>query len=90
MGIITCATKYEKKITFLQYLAGGLEISLILGIDFTLSNGMPQNPSSLHYMGGSQMNQYEQAIRSVGEIVSNYDQNKMFPVFGFGTKVWIS
>lgn len=87
MGTIACDTKIKKTYSFLQYLAGGLEMNLILGIDFTGSNGPPQNSDSLHYMGGSQMNQYEQAIRSVGEIVSYYDRDKLFPVFGFGAKV---
>jgi hypothetical protein len=29
-------------------------------------------------------NQYASAITSVGEIVEQYDRDKLFPVFGFG------
>ena len=33
----------------MEYLHGGLEISLIIAVDFTASNGSPQSPTSLHY-----------------------------------------
>jgi len=39
----------QKKESFLDYLFGGCEISLQIAVDFTASNGPPQNPSSLHY-----------------------------------------
>ena len=35
--------------TFLEYVFGGCEISLVLAIDFTLSNGDPKDKDSLHY-----------------------------------------
>ena len=31
-------------------LAGGVEISFIVGIDFTASNGDTRDPASLHYI----------------------------------------
>lgn len=34
----------------LQFIAGGCEISMITAIDFTGSNGDPEEPSSLHYI----------------------------------------
>jgi hypothetical protein len=37
--------------TFLEYIFGGCEIGLTVAIDFTLSNGHPSKPSSLHYIG---------------------------------------
>lgn len=33
----------------LQFIAGGMHISLVVAIDFTASNGDVLNPSSLHY-----------------------------------------
>ncbi len=41
------------------------------------------NPDSLHYLGQDQ-NQYEQALRQVGEVLEPYDSDKMIPTFGFG------
>ena len=32
-------------------------------------------------------NQYEQAIRAVGEIIEDYDTDKLFPVYGFGARL---
>lgn len=73
-----------KEFSFLQYLQGNCSISLMVAIDFTASNGVPTNPASLHFCNPSAMNEYERAICSVGEILINYDQDKMIPVWGFG------
>lgn len=34
--------------SFLEYVFGGCEISLLIGIDFTLSNKKPRDRNSLH------------------------------------------
>ncbi|KAF1787419.1 EF-Hand 1, calcium-binding site [Phytophthora cactorum] len=76
-----------KQHTFAEYLRGGCEVSLIVGIDYTASNGSPSDPSSLHYMGGNyqgQMNDYQAAITATGAILEPYDSDKRFPVYGFG------
>jgi hypothetical protein len=36
--------------SFYDYVKGGLQINVIVGIDFTASNGNPSYASSLHYM----------------------------------------
>ncbi len=41
--------KFDKVYTFLDYVFGGCEISLAVAIDFTLSNGDPNDPKSLHF-----------------------------------------
>ena len=33
------------------------------------------------------MNQYELAIKSVGEIIEDYDSDKLFPTLGFGARI---
>jgi len=73
--------------SFLDYVNGGCEVSLLVGIDFTKSNGNPTDPSSLHYQNGLRPNEYLQAIREVGEILQYYDSDKQIPVFGFGAKL---
>nr|CAG8468704.1 509_t:CDS:10 [Entrophospora candida] len=50
--------------SFLDYIAGGTEIRLMVAIDFTGSNGDPRNPKSLHYSAGGE-NDYQRAIKSV-------------------------
>ena len=42
----------KRELTFLDYVLGGLEISLLVAIDFTLSNGDVTEPESLHFLGG--------------------------------------
>ena len=41
-------TKIQKRNTFLEYIFGGCEINLAIALDFTLSNGRIEDPSSLH------------------------------------------
>lgn len=53
----------------------------------TASNGDPNSPTSLHYTGSSELNQYEQALTAVGEIIQDYDSDKLFPVLGFGARI---
>lgn len=79
----------RQKPGLLEYIRGGLEISLSVAIDFTGSNGDPRMPNSLHFLTGdpSRLNQYESAIVSVGSVVESYDADKQFPVMGFGCQI---
>ena len=70
--------------TFVEYLRSGWQISLVAAIDYTASNGNPNQQSSLHFNGEGYTNQYEQALHNVGQIVEPYDYDRSFPVFGFG------
>src|SRR5690606_33945713 len=63
------------------------ELSLMVAIDFTGSNGNPTHPLSLHYINTPSGSQYQQAIRTIGNIVSAYDSDQKFPVWGFGAKI---
>ena len=76
-----------KNYSFIDYLRGGMQINLWVVIDFTGSNGNPQNPTSLHYIG-AESNQYEIAIKACGNIVAYYDYDQKFPAFGFGGKFY--
>uniref|UniRef100_A0A8P4G0E0 Copine 8 n=1 Tax=Dicentrarchus labrax TaxID=13489 RepID=A0A8P4G0E0_DICLA len=44
-------------------------------------------PTSLHYMSPYQLNAYAMALKAVGEIIQDYDSDKMFPALGFGAKL---
>jgi hypothetical protein len=70
----------------LDYILNGLEMSLIIAVDFTASNRDPHDPTSLHFFNPYQ-NQYLQAITSVGQVLENYDSDKKFPLLGFGARV---
>uniref|UniRef100_A0A665UGX1 Copine I n=1 Tax=Echeneis naucrates TaxID=173247 RepID=A0A665UGX1_ECHNA len=73
--------------TFLDYVMGGCQVNFTVGIDFTGSNGDPRSPNSLHYLSPDGLNQYLSALWSVGQVVQDYDTDKLFPAFGFGAKL---
>ena len=81
--------KYTEKpiYRFVDFLNHGLVINLVFGIDFTSSNGRPGDPHSLHYISKDGQTQYEKAIQSCGKIVGYYDNDQLFPVFGFGAEL---
>eukprot|EP01129_Flabellula_baltica_P002827 TRINITY_DN1272_c0_g1_i1.p1 TRINITY_DN1272_c0_g1~~TRINITY_DN1272_c0_g1_i1.p1 ORF type:complete len:755 (-),score=168.13 TRINITY_DN1272_c0_g1_i1:67-2331(-) len=85
--IVLRSIEFYEEPSFLDYIAGGMEMNLLLAIDFTASNGNPTYPNSLHYNNPSKPNEYAQAIQAVGEILLNYDSDRMVPVYGFGAKV---
>ena len=68
----------------LKLLEKGLNIELIIAIDFTESNGDKDNPSSLHYIKDNFVNNYEKAIREIYEIFSTYNKSNQCDLFGFG------
>ena len=77
-----------KEYSFVDYIQHGTSMNFSVAIDFTASNGNPSDHRSLHYMQpGFVDNQYTAAIRSVGNIIEDYDTDKMFPALGFGAKV---
>ncbi|XP_051976253.1 copine-8 [Xyrauchen texanus] len=77
----------DTEATFLDYIKGGTQINFTVAIDFTASNGNPAQPTSLHYMSPYQLNTYAMALKAVGEIIQDYDSDKMFPALGFGAKL---
>ncbi|CAF98783.1 unnamed protein product [Tetraodon nigroviridis] len=90
-----------KEYTFLDYIMGGCQINFTpqvsrllpfsafhqVAIDFTGSNGDPRSPQSLHYISPQGVNEYLSAIWSVGNVIQDYDSDKMFPAFGFGAQI---
>ena len=77
------------EITFLDYINNGVRVALDIGIDFTGSNGHPDNLGTLHCRlpTAPQRNPYERAILSCAKIMANYDYDQLFPVYGFGAQI---
>jgi hypothetical protein len=89
--------------TFFDHFTSGGSISLAVGIDFTASNGNPNQPGSLHHKGNFRFypetrfdaqrglflydNPYQRAIHEVVSILDYYDSDHQYPVYGFGAKV---
>ena len=66
-ALIKCVV--ENHPTFISYLRSGMNINLMIGIDFPGSNGHYKDQPSYHYLEGG-MNNYEKAIHSCGDIVA--------------------
>ncbi|KAM9774637.1 copine-3-like [Syngnathus typhle] len=76
-----------KEYTFLDFIFGGCQINFTIAIDFTGSNGDPTSPQSLHYIHPHGYNEYLSAIMAVGNVIQDYDSDKLFPVLGFGAQI---
>jgi len=71
--------------SFIDYIKGGISLNLSIAIDYTSSNGLVVNDNSLHKLHeDGQKNEYEKAILALYDILEPYDNDKRFPVFGFG------
>ena len=79
--------KQSIKYAFTDFLSAGLQMAMVLCIDFTASNGLQSSASSLHYHAGNRRSQYEEALHEVSSIVLDYDADKLVPCFGFGAKI---
>ncbi|EGG18226.1 phospholipid-binding protein [Cavenderia fasciculata] len=83
-GVILLYAKLVRDYQFLEYIVGGCEISLIVGIDCTASNKPPSDPTSLHFKHPTEPNQYAKAIVSIGNVLAPYDYDGLIPTYGFG------
>jgi hypothetical protein len=87
-GHLKCVDcQIEHHPTFTEFIRGGMELSLMVAIDFTASNGDPKDRGSLHHFDAHTLNPYQSAISQVGKVVEPYDTDHRFPVWGFGGRV---
>ncbi|XP_077983010.1 copine-3-like [Glandiceps talaboti] len=85
--VFMTSCKVTREYSFLDYIFGGCQLNFTVGIDFTASNGNPANVKSLHYINPYGPNEYAQAIVAVGNVIQDYDSDKLFPALGFGAKI---
>ena len=71
---------FETRKNFVDYLADGMQINLVIGIDFTASNGDKHNLSD----DPTVKNDYEIAILAIGKILEIYSYKCCFSGYGFG------
>eukprot|EP00594_Rhizosolenia_setigera_P002896 CAMPEP_0178942578 /NCGR_PEP_ID=MMETSP0789-20121207/2074_1 /TAXON_ID=3005 /ORGANISM="Rhizosolenia setigera, Strain CCMP 1694" /LENGTH=709 /DNA_ID=CAMNT_0020622007 /DNA_START=98 /DNA_END=2227 /DNA_ORIENTATION=+ len=69
----------EDERMFVDYISSGFRLG---------SNGDPTIPGTLHYIDKftHTLNDYEKVITALGGIISKYDWDKKFPMWGFGAK----
>uniref|UniRef100_A0A3B5PU18 Copine family member 9 n=1 Tax=Xiphophorus maculatus TaxID=8083 RepID=A0A3B5PU18_XIPMA len=86
---VSCVRRNSQKVTLLSFKVES-EHTFMLFRTYILalhSIGNPSQPTSLHYMSPYQMNAYAMALKAVGEIIQDYDSDKLFPAYGFGAKL---
>lgn len=76
--------------SFVSYIMGGCRLRFTCAVDFTASNGKPENPRSLHYSDGVTQSLYAQALEAVGIVVSRYLSDGLLEAYGFGATVGAS
>ena len=75
----------------MEYIFGGLDINLMVAIDFTGSNHHPSKKHSLHYMGPpNYKSPYLEVIETVGKVLEPYDSDKKIDAYGFGADIVLS
>uniref|UniRef100_A0A8C8SEF6 Copine 5 n=1 Tax=Pelusios castaneus TaxID=367368 RepID=A0A8C8SEF6_9SAUR len=77
----------KKKMKKKKYVNSGTVSHVIFLWDLLLMDSNPSQSTSLHYMNPYQLNAYAMALKAVGEIIQDYDSDKMFPALGFGAKI---
>ena len=77
----------ERTYDMVDWLRGGLNLNLVVSIDYTASNGDPKDSKSLHFVDQNSKNDYEKTIESVGSVILAYDKDRNIPTFGFGAKM---
>ena len=80
-------SEISKNYTLREYIDAGVKIALSIGIDFTDSNNQPFPYKNLHSIEQNKPNDYELAFLSCGYIIGYYDDDQLFPVYGFGAKI---
>ena len=77
-----------KQTSFVKLRKKGLNLEFSMAIDFTASNGPPKfDDNSLHKIKDGFVNNYEKAIRAFYNIISSYNKNDSYYVYGFGADV---
>mmetsp|Transcript_30618 Transcript_30618/g.117062 ORF Transcript_30618/g.117062 Transcript_30618/m.117062 type:complete len:614 (-) Transcript_30618:3062-4903(-) len=66
---------------------GEIELNLMMAVDFTASNGDPNQRGSLHSLVPGVPNVYEAVMRTIGNIVLPICSTDYIPAYGFGAKI---
>ena len=84
---VTIFSEEKESNKFIKLVNKGLNLDLSIAIDFTGSNGNPENDDSLHKIKDGFINNYEKTIRENNKIISIYNKKDKYDVYGFGAKI---
>lgn len=87
-GTIIVDVKIHKLPSLMEvFCVGKYKMPLLINIDFTASNGLFNDPNSLHFVDNNAYNPYQVVIDSFTKALSGYSINQLFPSFGFGAQI---
>ena len=86
-SIIVVRRDVETIPTFVSLLQTGTKINLSVAIDFTQSNGDPNDKSSLHYLPLGSDNLYSFAARSIIDGINNFSSDQNIDCYGYGARL---
>lgn len=81
----TCSMKKEVA-DIVDMIEDGKRLEFVVAVDFTSSNGDPNTPGTLHYLGAGP-SPYERAIEEIGKRVLTLKRQDEVTAFGFGALV---
>ena len=84
---IKISSKETKGNNLIKLLKKVLNLNLSIAIDFTGSNGDPDLDFSLHKIENGFINNYEKAMRENTKIISIYNKEDKYDIYGFGAKI---
>jgi len=77
----------KEELSFIHHIRKGAQINFSLGIDFSTYNGDFKDSKSLHHLKKGEDNEYLSAIKSIGEVLQDYDTDGYFPSLGYGGRL---
>ena len=77
-------SELELNQNFIDYLRAGINIKVLIAVDYTSSNLPHTNPNSYHYISQSTTNPYESSIINVARVTDAYNKHKSIELYGFG------
>lgn len=80
----------ERKFSIVDFFQSGNRIDFIVGIDFSQSNGLFYNKSSLHYINSGSETIYERVIKEFGSLIEVYAKDQWAQMFAFGASTFDS
>eukprot|EP00850_Spirogloea_muscicola_P001471 SM000005S17268 [mRNA] locus=s5:1103464:1108359:+ [translate_table: standard] len=75
--------------SFLDFIRAGWGLSLMIGVDFTVSNGTVSAPGTLHYVdpAGKRLNAYQEVMEEFSKVLLPYDTDGQIHAWGFGARL---
>ena len=76
--------EFRHKVTLVEHIYNGCEISCHLAINYTKSNGPADDEESLHYIQPGTKNQYTEMMTEILKVLLDYNHSNKIGVYGFG------